>query len=186
MFSEKANLKNLWHVLLMVGILTGALYFSRSTITGNVVVNDIQRVPVNINIDQSQSYVVSLPDKTVLDLHSFSVTGEIQGKGLVKIYLDNGAGIKRLVYSNEKGIIQSSLKANVFTSFKAESAKLSVEKYSNYDYLAPEQVEVSAGNFRDICIETCSFDRNFDSQRYELIVYVEKGTSLKIEEIIYN
>jgi len=186
MFSKIANLKNLWHVLLMVGILTATLYFSKSTITGNVVVNDIQRVPVNINIDKSHSKVISLPDKTTWPLNYFSVTGDIKGAGLVKIYLDNGAGIKRLVYSNEKGLIQSSLKSNVFTSLKSE-AKLFIDTYSSYDYLAPEQVEVSSGSFRDVCIETCSLENNlFNSPRYELIFYVEKGTDLKIDEILYS
>ena len=182
LFSKKT--KAVWHVIAMVLILTGALYFSKSTITGNVVAS-IDRLPVDLDIDQSQSFVISNENNKEFSLHSLRISGEVVGKGAVKIYVDNGAGILQLVYSNAKGSMNANMLATEFTK-SGDRSKFIIEKYRLLEgTLKKENEEFVEGNFRNACIETCSLDAlKFTSKHDELIVYVDQGVKVHLEEIL--
>ncbi len=183
---KKAEFKKILPVLTIIVILTAALYFSKSNITGAVIFQ-IERSPVNLIIDTSQSYVISKENSTPFKLNSFRISGKVIGEGNAKIYLDNGAGIKKLIYSNSKGSIAASSQINEFTKNNIGNAQLKVLQYRQLEPEFEQSKDFVLGNFRNVCVETCSLDSlQFNSARYELSVYIEPGVTIQINEILYS
>lgn len=183
---EKAEFKKMLPVLVIVFILTAALYFSKSNITGAVIFQ-IERSPVNLIVDSSQSYVISKENSASFKLNSFRISGKVTGKGAAKIYLDNGAGIKKLIFHNSKGSISEFSQVNEFTKNSIGNSPLKIMQYRTLEPEFEESKEFISGSFRNICIETCKLDlKQFDTARYELSVYVDSGVIVQISEILYS
>lgn len=180
------HLRRLWPVLLMSLILTVALYFSRGTITANLVV-DVHRLPVEIFAEKSQSFIVSLPSFAPFELNSFALSGNVIGNGRAMVYIDDGNGLRYLVYSNEAGASSVLDVDNEFGAAKDDD--LQVTKYRELaGSLTPSNnAIVLSGYFRRACSETCHLpEGKFNSGRYELLVFVDEGTTISLNELLYK
>lgn len=180
------HLRSLWPVLLMSLILTAALYFSKATITANLVV-DVHRLPVEIIAEKSQSFIVSLPSFVPFELNSFAVSGKVVGNGRARVYIDDGNGLRYLVYSNEAG---ASSVLNVDNEFgTAKDDDLQIAKYRDIadGSTTASDMIVLSGYFRRACSETCHLpEGKFNSGRYELLVFVDEGTTVILNELLYK
>lgn len=166
-----------------------AFYFSKGDIVGNIVI-DFERHSVGVFVDKSKSFVLSLSEGVPVNLKSLGVSGEVFGVGRVKIFVDNGFGVRRLVFSNEEG-------ANAVLSVDGDFAQFSNDKIKGFDLseyrvLTPEfydgsGTEVFAGSFKRVCGETCELESGlFNSARYELLFFVEDGASVRLKEVLYK
>lgn len=177
-------------IFLMIIILTATLYFSKDTITGNFGLH-ITRQSVDIFTDKSQSFILTHKSLSKFSLNSLSVSGEVFGDGRAKIYLDNGEGIRRLVYSNEHAAKTKWINSNDFVALVPESSSTIVlTKYADLSAEQPapqKDLQTLKGRFRRACSETCELDTSlFNTNRYELLIYVDDGTSVRLNEILYT
>lgn len=175
--------KQVWHVLVILLLLTVGLFFSKEGITGQLS-KDIERAQIGIIIDQSARYVLNWPENKRVPLHMLSISGEVLGKGLVEVYLDNGFGAHHLVYSNEEGKNTQ----HGETAFSGENtAEISITKYQTIAAPAKSHRLPQAGVFRNVCEDTCVLNPEvFAQERYELVVFVEEGTRVRIDELRYT
>lgn len=179
--------RGLRRLIFLIVVMTVILFFSKGSITGYLN-KDIERQVIDFVVDRSQSFVVSLPNSEQLNLHSFSVSGDVAGSGKVQIFLDNGQGVRRLVFANVQGFGKSLDTATEFVDVKNSGLnELIIAPYRNLDDEVFGGGETIAGYFRNVCSETCELDPElFASQRYELLVYVEPGTKVHLTEVLYG
>ena len=185
--SKKGQAHALWHAIVIVIIFMTALYFSRGTITGHLAKN-IERNPVDIVVDKSQSFVLQLSNNAPFALSSFSISGAVNGPGRVNVYLDTGTGARRLVYTNTKGEVSAHDATTEFVENSGSDASLVVTKYRDLgETTSSKEGETIAGSFRRVCSETCSLDPTvFASSRYELLFFVDEGTTVHVNEILHT
>jgi len=176
-----------WCAIVIVVIMTSMLYFSKATITGYLSRN-IERHSVDLVIDKSQSFVISLSNNNVFSLRSLRLSGEVIGSGEVKVYIDNGFGVQRLIYANVKDESRIIDGAVSFVSENSDDDSLVFEKYRDIDYADfSENTKTIAGNFRRVCIETCDLNPSeFNNKQYEVLFYVSPGTKINLKEILYT
>ena len=161
----------------MIILALGISYFQPS-LTG-FAGGDPQRETLNLQITNSQVYNIFTDNETA-QLLSFGITGTTAGDGAIYIYLDNLKGDSKLVYTNVRNIKDTG-GASLITGL------ITVEKEGDIDRNVPlEDDEVAlTGPFVNDCIETCFLDTDFANDKYNLVMLVEPGAVLTIDEIIY-
>ncbi|MBI4140612.1 hypothetical protein HY485_02125 [Candidatus Woesearchaeota archaeon] len=179
--------RGLWRIIVLIAVITVALFFSKSSITGHIS-QDISRQPVDLVVGKSQSFVVSLPNNGEFSLRSLRVSGEVVGSGKVKVLLDNGKGIRRLVFANIHGVGKEIDRSTQFVESSDDlSQELVINSYQSLENDVADEGETIAGSFRSVCVETCNLNPDmFTSRRYELLVYVEPGAQAHINELLYT
>ena len=186
-------------VLILVSVVS---FFPNQGITGYVSV-EIKTQQINLTIANSQSYILTTNIQKDFYLTSFQLSGEVIGDGIVKAYLDNGQGQRILIYSNvikkTKGLDSitgmDKITGNVVGT-NPETQEEVEEDYLVIDYLEnieeelgeiSEDEELAIGNFKNKCIDTCFIEMLLNDEiGYQLLFYVEEGTILKINEIVYS
>lgn len=187
--------------LLLVSTL---MFFNDKDITGNVPA-DIQSQMIDITADESQRYKLSADSQELLYVSSFKLSGDIIGNGSVEIFLEDN-GKQFLVYRNIKKKSQgltsvTGLAIGPAASFDAGDAnkeageeaggRLVLEGKSRLEWKGrPEMSEdetTADGLFDAKCADTCFIEMPLSSDKtYNLQIYVEPGTTLKIKQIIYT
>jgi len=147
----------------------------------------IHRQDVNIAADHSRSFVITPTEP--LSLTSFSVSGEILGAGAVSVYLQDRKGDKVKVFSNEKkgrNLITGFFgeESDVRNSIASSDPVLDITDGQSLDGFE-NSVDSSSGVFSLACQDSCNL-KNVDSSSYELVAYVEPGTTLIINELDYT
>lgn len=177
----------LLRMIFLIVMMTVILFFSNGAITGHFS-KDVVRQPVDLVVNNSQSFVLSSPNSSPFSLHSLQVSGDVTGSGEVQIFLDNGKGARRLVFANIHGIGKSLGSTTEFVDADNFGSKhLVVTSYRSLDDEISGSGETIAGYFRNVCSETCELNAElFTSQRYELLVYVEQGTKAHLTELLYT
>jgi len=147
----------------------------------------IHRQDVSIAADHSRSFVISPTEP--LALTSFSVSGEVLGTGAVSVYLKDNQGEPIKVFSNEKK------GRNLITGFFGEESEIKNTVSSSDPVLEIKDGvtldgfesadESSSGQFSFVCYDSCNM-KNINGNEYELIAYVEPGTTLIINELDYT
>jgi len=206
--SEMKNIYKLEIFAAIIGIFVIGMFMlpTPPTFTGYVsgLNLTIYSQSLDLEIDGSQSYTLTTADGT-LHLRSFMLDGEIIGDGRVEILLDNGKGQQSLIYDNKQkkmeygpspitGITAHPITGNVIGG-ESEDAELKQGVYLvmqpkntiNYEFLpVKEDEEIISGEFYSVCAETCNMPKDlFNSDTYELIFRLEKGTAVKLKEIKY-
>lgn len=186
MLTQRLLISEIAGILVLI-VFIASLFFSQGSITGYLTSN-IERHAVDIVVDTSTSYVMTLKNNRVLALTSLSISGEVKGSGRVAVFLDNGIGLRRLVYANNKGASAPTELTAQFVDNDHENRGLVVEKYRVLEDSVPmAPSDLTHGLFRKVCSETCLLDVGlFRSSRYELLIFVDPGTTLKINEIAYT
>ena len=163
----------------------------KPSITG-FVASDLFRQNLNFTVDKSQALDITSVSGQQVYISSLSLSGEVIGSGSVAIYLSNKAGEQVLVYTN---VGQAKARNNMITG-AAIGAKTDVQAAKgdsvmlNYgrELTWPGSLGIgSPGEFVNTCAQSCYLDPNkFMSKDFELQVFVEPGTKVKITEIFYT
>ena len=184
-------------VLLLISI---ASFFPDSGITGFVSI-ETKKQKLDLSIENSQSYILTTSSKEPFQITSLKLSGEIVGQGTVKAYIDNGQDQRILIYSN---IIRKDTGLRSITGMdkitgnviEADTAQEDSQTDLVIEYLDNIQGELGAlsdeeslfiGNFESQCIESCFIEILLKEDiAYQLLFYVEEGTVLKLNEIVYT
>ena len=182
-------------VLLLVSI---ASFFPKPGITGYVsIVSKKQKI--DLTIANSQSYILTTRSQEPMYLTSLKLSGEVIGDGIAKAYI-SAKDQKILIYSNVikkgKGLDtvtgMSKITGNVVeVDAKDEAGEdLVIEHLENIELesqkIAKDEL-LSKGNFEDACVDSCFIEMLLNKDiAYQLLFYVEEGTILNINEIVYT
>jgi hypothetical protein len=187
----KRNLFKVEVILIVALIIVIPLALFKPSITG-FVASDLFRQNLNFTVDKSQALDITSVSGQQVFISSLSLSGEVIGPGGVAIYLSNKAGEKVLVYTN---IGQAKSKPNFITG-AAIGAETEVQAAKGDSILLnygreltwPGNIGIgSPGAFVNTCAQSCYLDPNkFTSKDFELQVFVEPGTKVKITEIFYT
>ncbi|PIN74802.1 hypothetical protein COV18_06315 [Candidatus Woesearchaeota archaeon CG10_big_fil_rev_8_21_14_0_10_37_12] len=173
---------NTHRIILSITVVAIVVFvlFSRPSITGYVA-TETHYQNLDITVDESQQLDLSwqtAPSK----LLAVSLSGQVQGTGLVNVYFVAGQN-KWLVYSNKQKRDRSMTSiTGLATNELAVTQGKTINKIETVedDYLAVPEV------FQNQCIESCSLDRTvFTTEKVKLEVIIEPGTNLNINEIRY-
>jgi len=181
-------------VLLLVSV---ASFFPNRGITGYVSV-ETKKQEIDLTIANSQSYILTTRNKEPFYLTSLKISGEVIGKGIAKAYIA-AENQKILIYSN---VIKKDEGLNSITGMgkitgkatgidsKTEEGYLVIEHLENIEKVSETKTEdekIVSGNFEDICIDSCFIEMLLKEDiAYQILLYVEEGTVLNINEIIYT
>lgn len=182
-------------VLLLVSILS---FFPKAGITGYVSV-ETKKQEIDLTIANSQSYILTTNDVEPFYITNLKLSGEVSGDGIAEAYLVDAQDQKILIYSNvmEKnqglGEITGMDKITgkvVGADSEDTSGDLIIEHLENIEsevgVLSPDDI-VSSGKFEDVCVDSCFIEILLNKGiAYQLLFYVQDGTILNINEIVYT
>lgn len=181
-------------VLLLVSI---ASFFPKPGITGYVSIES-KKQQIDLTIANSQSYILTTSSQEPFYLTSFKLSGEVIGKGIAKVYLAS-EDQKILVYSNilkkDQGLNtitgMDKITANVVgTGQETEEDSLIIEHLENIQSeptTLTKDETIIPGVFEDVCIDSCFIEMLLNKDiAYQLLLYVEEGIVLNINEISYT
>jgi len=202
-------------MLAIVGIIAaGAMFFyenPNATITGYVSALNITIYVQNLDLYADGTQIYSLASTTSnLNLKYLSLDGEVVGDGRVEIFIDNGAGSQYLIYENVVKTINYSQRRSPITGMivdedtsaitgnavgenplnKVEGTWLIIQPKKTsipYEFRELESNEQKVnGTFHTRCMETCNIPSGtFNSDKYELLFRVEKGTHVQVKQLEY-
>lgn len=157
----------------VVAVLVGTLMFSNPSITGYVP-TAVQSQSLNLEVEESQRFVIEAPS----GISSFAISGSVEGRGLVNVYLASGEA-KWLVYSNKR-------KAGSSMERITGMSYLDITPGEKLDEIesVPSGYGTVEGSFVHQCLETCVLDESLLNEKtLYLDVVVEPGAALHISEI---
>jgi len=181
-------------VLVLVSV---AMLFPRPGITGYISY-EIKTHEINLTIANSQSYVLTTDSNEPFIVTSLRLSGEVIGDGIAKAYVSD-KDQKILIYSNVikkgsglggiTGMDKITGEATAVDT-ETEESNLVIAHLENIETKLEEISEdetLSSGNFDLICIDSCFIDMLLNKDlAYTFMFYVEEGTILKINKIVYT
>jgi len=183
-------------VLLLISIIS---FFPKAGITGYVSV-ETKKQKIDLTIANSQSYILTTNSPEPFYITNLKLSGEVIGDGIAKAYIMNAQNQKILIYSNvmEKG--QGLDEITGMDRITGNVVGTDLEEISEEDLVIEhlENIEgglggvtkdemIYSGPFQDTCIDSCFIEILLNQDiAYQLLFYVEQGTILKINEIIYT
>jgi hypothetical protein len=180
-------------ILLLVSV---ASFFPKPGITGYVSV-ETKKQKIDLTIANSQSYILTTNSQESFYITNLKISGKVVGNGIAKAYIMNAQGQKILIYSNimEKttgldsitGMDKITGKA-IGANSEETSDELIIEHLENIEteQLTKEGI-LTSGNFEDACIDSCFIEMMLNQDiAYQLLFYVEEGTILEVNEIVYT
>lgn len=181
-------------ILLLVSI---ASFFPKPGITGYVSV-ETRKQKIDLTIANSQSYILTTNSKEPFYLTSLKLSGEVIGGGIAKVYISS-KDQKILIYSN---VVEKERGLDAVTGMdKITGNVVGVDPETEEDSLIVEYLEnivgeigsveedesIVSGTFENQCVDSCFIEMVLnESVAYQLLFYVEEGTILRINEIIYT
>jgi hypothetical protein len=181
-------------VLLLVSVVS---FFPNRGITGYVSV-ETKKQEIDLTIANSQSYILTTRNKEPFYFTSLKLSGEVIRSGIAKAYI-SAKNQKILIYSN---VIKKDEGLNSITGMgkitgnvvradsETEEAHLVIEHLENIEEVPKsitEEEKVVSGSFEGMCIDSCFTEILLkEDTAYQLLLYVEEGTVLNINEIIYT
>ena len=165
--------------VVVVGIILFAMFLSEGTITG-LVSSQVFYKLIDLEIHNSQSFVIESSDDSLLFFSSFSVSGEVIGSGAVKIVLDNGLGERRVIFSNT---VNNSMHLVSRDDIGYSAPIVVVPEYVLSEY--PSENSVANSGVFEECFEACKMFPVLQGKEFKLNVYIEPGTSVILKKIWY-
>lgn len=168
--------------LIVVGIVFAALLLGKPSITGFVPTETYSQ-ELNIEVSDSQRFILTASSHDVLKLSSLGISGNVQGPGLVNVYLSDGSR-RWLLFSNKK---KPGSDMEVITGLAVR--ELEIEPGSKIDKIEtlPAGYKAAPGAFKDQCAETCVLDESaFTSEQLYLDVVIEPGTTVHISSLRFS
>ena len=193
---EKMKKIQLFVAISLLLVCAGML-FKNPGITGHFSA-DFRSQPLDLVIDQSQSYLIKTNTPEPIHITSFRLSGNIIGDGSVEIFIED-QGNEFLIYKNvrekERGlptITGRSIAAGTASEQPEETEEklLLLEPLDTLEWKQrtplSEKEEFVAGLFDNKCSDTCFIEMPLSSEEtYKLIVMVEPGTKLEITKLTY-
>jgi hypothetical protein len=187
---EKVTAHRIELTVVLLLIIALPLLFFRSSVTG-FVSSDTKAQILNMTFGESQSVNLISADGAAY-INFFSISGEVIGDGSIAIYLvnkDNDA--HSLVYTNvgqkKKAPLITGMAAAYAEENDMQSGNLILEQGQKLDWPGSLGENSASGSFAAVCMESCYLSQDmFTSDNFELQVYVEPGTILKLQEIFYT
>ena len=197
------SIKNNFHKIEAAGAIVGVLvltlfFFSGPGITGFLSL-DFTIQNLEMEIDRSQSFLLTSSSENPFYLTSFKVGGEVIGDGVVEIYLDNGQGQELLIFRNvkpEKGDIGH------ITGFFVNTEEIEEDtEEGSWLIIAPiegsatneipsspgEKEKAVSGFFSNQCGDTCFMKMELSNElSYRLLFKIDSGTLFKLDNIVYT
>ena len=184
-------------IVLAVATLFALLAFIRPIGTGLLAQTQVHAQNLNLVIDSSEELRLSSLTGENIRLVSMSVSGKVEGEGMVAVYLDDV-----IVYSNVRkkpgfGIITGlpvipPIATGVIGDIEAApiaKALFSVERsqieYSESAAAAEGDFTTGEKSFANRCVESCNLAPSEGSPTYTMRVYVEPGTQLLLGRLRY-
>ena len=210
--NRRLNAEIVLFSLLFIALISSLFY--KPSITGHVPVK-IYTQNLSLVINESQNFLLTSDNTEPFLVASFKISGHIAGNGRVKIYIDSGRGQKLLVYNNiadkedDKGKLssitgreddQSELSSITGGAIETPESK-SENKNDKWLIIKPIKPllekeifdEIGAnehlanGDFKWQCRDTCFMSMEMSRNlAYRLVFLVEKGTILRIDEILFQ
>lgn len=179
-----------------------SISFLNPNITGYVSANVFTQ-NLDININESQDFLLTSDSKNPFIVTSLRVSGNISGDGIVRIYLDTGKGQTALIYENTEAKRENngfvSITGRQIESYEqteagemeeGENISLLIRPLKNplkKEEIGPNNATTVSGVFANKCIETCSMYMYLSKETtYRLVVLMEEGTKVRIENIVYQ
>lgn len=189
--SAKKNLRKFEYVFIIALIVVIPLLFFKSSITG-FIASDAQRQILNVNFADSQTLNLKSSSGEPFYISSFSISGEITGEGDVAVYLKQGDA-RSLVYTNVGQIKKTPLITGqatgtpVASADVAESGGLLLEEGAKLSWPGDLGENSASGSVTAVCMDSCYLSPDdFTASTFELQVFVEPGTTFKLQEIFYT
>ena len=181
-------------VLVLVSIVS---FLPNSGITGFVSI-ETKMQPINLTLANSKSYILTT-ENSEFTLLSLKVSGEVIGPGIAMIYIDDGQN-EHLIYSNVEDKKTGGMAITGFGRLTGNAINIedgTVEPdYLVLDYLEDLNVQFDtigedkravSGTFLEECQDTCYIEMLMNKDTaYQLKFFIEKGTILKVNEIVYS
>ncbi len=180
--------------LLFVAVL---FLFKDPGITGHFSA-DFRSQILDLEIGQSQKFLLSTNSEEPIYISSFRITGEVIGDGSVKVFIDNNAGQRILVYENimkkEQGIptITGMAIAGPDIAEAIEEKLILLRLLEEIEFVntglsLSADEEHLEGTFNNKCVDTCFIEMPLSTDSsYELIFNIQPGTKLKLTKITYT
>ena len=147
---------------------------------------------LNLELYQSQMFEFSIEEES-FRFTSLSLSGFVEGKEPVQMYLENDKGEKLLIYTNVK---EKSRSGDLITGLVSEEGQdrdtksfilVQDEILSSLNLEITEDQELKYGSFYNECSETCFIDPLFSQNaNYKLVFYLGENARLKINKIVYT
>lgn len=199
---DEQNKKRIHQIEIMVAVIllliSIASFFPKPGITGYVSV-ETKKQKIDLTIANSQSYIMTTNSQEPFYLTSIKLSGEVVGEGIAKVYISSSQGQKILIYSN---VVKKEGGMNTVTGMgKITGNAVRDDSKTEGDYLVIEHLEniegglgaiskdesLISGSFKDECMDSCFIEMLLNKDMaYQLLLYVEEGTILKINEIGYT
>lgn len=196
----KTKHKNLLYVAMGFVMVAFVLTFFPDTgITGHVSV-EAGYQPLDLLIEESQSYIISSDYEDPLIITFMRMSGEVIGDGRAEVILDNGLGQRLMIYTNAKdrpeGNLITGMGDNKITGMVVgdeemkELSLLNLIEGRGLPYISQEQPAggiLVEGKFANECKETCLMEMELSKDsNYILELKVSEGTKLKLDTMIYG
>lgn len=168
--------------LIVVGIVFAALLIGKPSITGFVPTETYSQ-ELNIEVSNSQRFILTAASHEVLKLSSLGISGNVQGTGLVNIYLSND-NRQWLLFSNKK---KPGSDMEIITGLSVR--ELNIEPSDQIDKIEtlPAGYKTTPGAFKNQCTETCVLDESaFTSKQLYLDVIIDPGTTVHISSLQFS
>ena len=186
--------------LLLVSI---GFLFKNPGITGHVAA-DFRSQTFNLELDNSQSFLLKTNSQNPIYISSFRLSGNIIGEGSVEIFIENN-GRQVLIYKNvvekEQGMPAVTGMAvapgdmpevkNTPSNKSEEGISIIMEPLEKLEWTEgfslSDKQKFFTGAFNDKCVDTCFIEMPLSSEKtYRLIFMIQPGTKLEINKITYT
>jgi hypothetical protein len=165
---------------IVLGAVVVALFVGKPSITGFVPTETYSQ-ELDIDIFESQRFTLSAGE--MLRFSSLGVSGEVNGQGLVNIYLSDGTH-HWLVYSNKK---KPGSDMEIITGMAVRELNIAPGPKIDRIESLPAGYKTLPGAFKDECVETCVLDDSlFSTSSAYLDIVLEPGTTLHISNIKFS
>jgi competence protein ComGC len=179
-------------MFIVILIIAVPLLFFRPSLTG-FVASDTKAQILNMVFTESQALELKSASASPIYMSSFSLSGEIIGDGNVAVYLANGQ-TRSLVYTNVGQKKKASPLTGAATGIAAahaveveQNTSISIEEGKKLSWPGSFGENSASGSVTAVCIDSCYLSADtFTSDNFELQVFVEPGTTFKLQEVLYT
>ncbi len=189
---SESKLRKYEFIFIIAAIIAVPLLFFGTSMTG-FVASDTKAQILNMEFTESQALDLKSASSEPIYISSFSLSGETKGEGDVAIYLANGNS-RSLVYTNVGQKEKPSLITGTATGIPAahaveveQNASLLIDEGKKLDWPGNLGENSASGSVTAVCMDSCYLSSGeFTSANFELQVFVEPGTTFKLQEVLYT
>ena len=183
-------------------LIITAFFFASGTEIAGLTSLEPHSQSIDLVIGESRTVLLRTIDAGEISLASLSLSGEIKGDGVVKVWLDNTKGEQKLVFRN---IMKSGNRITGITGMAYSSSPTSAPSTIRHDdktllavvvedpivvppqaFVLTNRQQTYSGSFLGACLESCALEApNWSSSQFRLRFEMQPGTHVVIKRINY-